>query len=97
MYRVRSSGAEIGVRPGASRIGVDVVVWAIVSEYAVDGKKVFFEGVWLSICDFVSEKDFVEKFTFFFGYGVVVEEVICYCTIFSVVVLSDFKNVPDLQ
>ena len=35
MYRVRSSGAEIGIRPGASRIGVDVVVWAMASEYAV--------------------------------------------------------------
>ena len=35
MYQVRSSSAEIGIRPGASQIGVDVIVWAIVSEYAV--------------------------------------------------------------
>ena len=97
MYQLRSSGAEISVRPQASRIGVDVVVWAIVSEYAVDGKKLFFEGVWLSVCDFVSEEDFVEKFAFFFGYGFAVEEVICYFKIFPIVVLSDFKNVPDLQ
>ena len=35
MYQLRSSGTEIGVRPWTSRIGVDVVVWAIVSEYSV--------------------------------------------------------------
>ena len=97
MYQLRSSGAENGIRPRASRIGVDVVVWAIVSEYAVDGKKLFFEGVWLSVHDFVSEEDFVKKFGFFFGYGVVVEEVICYRKILSVVFLSEFKDVPDFQ
>ena len=54
MYQLRSSSAEIGVCPGASQIRVDVVVWAIVSEYAVDGKKLFFEGVWLCVCAWAS-------------------------------------------
>ena len=35
MYQLRSSSAEIAVRPWASQIGVDVVVWAIVSEYVI--------------------------------------------------------------
>ena len=35
MYQLRSSGAEVAVCPQVSQIGVDVVVWAIVSEYAV--------------------------------------------------------------
>ena len=45
------------------------------SEYAVDGKEFFFEGVWLCVCDFISEEDVIKEFTFFFGYGVAVEEV----------------------
>ena len=97
MYQVRSSGAEIGIRPGASRIGVDVVVWAIVSECSVDGKELFFKGVWLSVCDFISEEDFVEKFSFVLANGVVVEVVVCYCKILSVIFLSKFKNVPNFQ
>ena len=78
MYRVRSSGAEIGVCPGTSRIGVDVIVWAIVSEYAVDGEKFLLKSVWFSVCDSISEEDLVEEFGFIFGYGVVVEEKVCY-------------------
>ena len=97
MYQVRSSSAEIGIRPGASRIGVDVVVWAIVSEYSVDGEEFFFEGVWFSVCGFIFEKDFVEKFGFVLAYGIVVEEVVRYCKILFVVLLSKFKNVPDFQ
>ena len=97
MYQLRSSSAEIGVCPQASWIRVDVIVWAIVSECLVDGEEFFFEGVWFSVCDFISEEDFVKKFSFILAYGVVVEEVICYCKILSVVLLSKFKNVPDLQ
>ena len=97
MYQLRSSGAEIGVRPRASRIGVDVIVWAIVSEGVVYREKLFFEGVWFSVCDFISEEDFVEKFGFVLAYGIVVEEVVCYCKILSIVLLSKFKNVPDFQ
>ena len=78
IYWVRSSGTEIGVCPGASRIGMDVVVWAIVSEYAVDGKKFFFKGIWFSVCDFIPEEDLVEEFGFVLGYGVAVEEEVCY-------------------
>ena len=95
MYQLRSSGAEIGIRPWASQIGVDVVVWAIVSECSVDREEFFFEGVWFSVCNFISEEDFVKKFSFILAYGVVVEEVVCYCKILSVVLLSEFKNVPD--
>ena len=72
---------------------MDVVVWAIVSEYAVDGEELFFKGV----CDFISEEDFVEKFGFFLVYDVVVEEVVCYCKIRSIVLLSEFKDVPNFQ
>ena len=77
MYQLRSSSAKIGIRLWASQIRVDVVVWAIVSEYVIDGKKFFFESVWLSVCGFVSEEDVIEKFAFFFGYGFTVEEIIC--------------------
>ena len=59
--------------PGASQIGVDVVVWAIVSECSVDGEKLFFEGVRFFVCNFISEEDFIEKFGFIFAYGVVVD------------------------
>ena len=97
MYQLRSSGTEIGIRPGASRIRVDVVVWAIVSEYSVDGEEFFLKCVWFSVCDFVSEEDFVEKFGFILGYGVAVEEVIHYRKILSVIFLSEFKDVPDFQ
>ena len=97
MYQLRSSGAEIGVRPWASRIGVDVVVCAIVSECSVDGEEFFLEGVWFSVCDFISEEDLVEKFGFVLAYGIVVEEVVRYCKILSVVLLSKFKDVPNFQ
>ena len=95
MYQLRSSSAEIGVCPQASWIRVDVIVWAIVSECLVDGKEFLFEGVWFPVYDFVSEEDLVEKFSFILGYGVAVKEVVCYGNILSVVLLSEFKDVPD--
>ena len=95
IYQLRSSGAEIGICPGASRIRVDVVVWAIVSEYSVDGEEFLLEGVWFSVCDFISEENFVKKFGFVLGYGVVVEEVVRYCSILSVIFLSEFKDVAN--
>ena len=76
---------------------MDVVVWAIVSEYAVDGEELFFKGVWFSVCDFISEEDFVKKPGFFLVYDVVVEEVVCYCKILSIAFLFKFKHVPDFQ
>ena len=97
MYQLRSSSAEIAIHPGASRIGVDVIVWAMVSESAIYREKLFFEAVWFPVCDFISEEDGVEKFCFVLVYGVVVEEVIRYCKIFSIIVLSNSKNMPNFQ
>ena len=97
MYQVRSSGTEIGICPGASWIRVDVIVWAIVSEYLVDGKEFLLKGIWFFVCDFISEEDFVEEFGFILGYSVAVEEEVCYGNIFSVVILFKFKDVPNFQ
>ena len=97
VYQLRSSSAEIGVHPQASRIGVDVIVWAIVSECLVDQEEFFFQGVWFFVCDFISEEDFVKKFSFVLANGIVMEEVVCYCKVLSVVLLSEFKNMPNFQ
>ena len=60
MYQLRSSGTEIAVCPQASQIGVDVIVWAIVSESLVDGKEFFLKCVWFCICNFLSDINAVE-------------------------------------
>ena len=65
MYQLRSSSAEIAVCPQASRIRVDVVVWAIVSEYMIYQAKFFLESVWLCVGNSVSEINFVKHFPFF--------------------------------
>ena len=67
MYQLRSSGTEIGIRPGASRIGVDVVVWAVVSEDAVYRAYCLLKSVWFCVGNSVPEEDAVEEFGFVSG------------------------------